>query len=46
MKTVLIQLKKDLVDAGVHSERGQVIKCDIKPGSIERSIDLHIDLII
>jgi hypothetical protein len=25
---------------GTHSERGKVIRCDIKPGSVERSIDL------
>jgi hypothetical protein len=29
-----------LVDAKGHSKQVQVIRCDIKPGSIERSIDL------
>jgi hypothetical protein len=31
---------KILLDAVLHSERGKVIKCDFKPGSVERSIDL------
>jgi hypothetical protein len=30
-----------LVHAAVFSEDGIVIKCDFKPGSVERSIDLH-----
>jgi hypothetical protein len=30
-----------LVDAAVHSEDGKVIKCDFKPGSLERSTDLY-----
>jgi hypothetical protein len=30
-----------LVDATVHSEVGKVIKCDFKPGSVERSTDLY-----
>jgi hypothetical protein len=30
----------DVIDAGAHSEHAQVIKCDFKPGSVERSIDL------
>jgi hypothetical protein len=29
-----------LADATIHSEDGKVIKCDFKPGSVERSIDL------
>jgi hypothetical protein len=29
---------KVLVDATVHSEHGKVIKCDFKPGLVERSI--------
>jgi hypothetical protein len=29
-----------LADAAVHFEYGKVIKCDFKPGSFERSIDL------
>jgi hypothetical protein len=29
------------LDVGVHSEHGKVFKCDFKPTSIERSIDLH-----
>jgi hypothetical protein len=29
------------VDAAVHSEDGKVIKCDFKPGSVERSTDLY-----
>jgi hypothetical protein len=28
------------VDTGAHSKHDQVIKYDIEPGSIERSIDL------
>jgi hypothetical protein len=32
--------QKVLVDAAVHSERVQVIRCNIKPGSDERSIGL------
>jgi hypothetical protein len=28
------------IDAVVHFERVKVIKCDFKPGSIERAIDL------
>jgi hypothetical protein len=32
---------KVLVDAAVHSEQGQVIKCDFKPGLVERSQDVH-----
>jgi hypothetical protein len=32
---------KVLVDATVHSEDGKVIKCDFKPGSVERSTDLY-----
>jgi hypothetical protein len=31
---------KVLVDAAVHLEHGNGIKCDFKPGSLERSIDL------
>jgi hypothetical protein len=30
-----------LVDAADSCEDGKVIKCDFKPGSVERSIDLH-----
>jgi hypothetical protein len=30
-----------LVDAAVYSEHGKVIKCDFKPGSMERSIDRY-----
>jgi hypothetical protein len=29
-----------LIDAAVHSEHGKLIRCDIKQGSIGRSIDL------
>jgi hypothetical protein len=29
-----------LVDPAVHSEYGKLIKCDLKTGSVERSIDL------
>jgi hypothetical protein len=32
---------KTLVDAAVHSEQEKLIKCYFKPGSVERSIDLH-----
>jgi hypothetical protein len=28
-----------VADAAVHSEDKQVTKCDIRPGSIERSLD-------
>jgi hypothetical protein len=28
------------IDAGAHSEHVQVIRCNIKPGSVERSTDL------
>jgi hypothetical protein len=28
------------MDAAVHSEQMQVLHCDFKPGSVERSIDL------
>jgi hypothetical protein len=34
-------LYKVLVDVAVHFEDGKVIKCDFKPGSVERSIDLY-----
>jgi hypothetical protein len=27
-----------VIDAGSHSEYDQVIKCHVKPGSVERSI--------
>jgi hypothetical protein len=27
-----------IIDVGTHSEHVQVIRCDIKPGSVERSI--------
>jgi hypothetical protein len=30
---------KVLVDAAIHSEDGKIIKCNFKPGSVERSID-------
>jgi hypothetical protein len=30
-----------LVDEKVPSEHGKVIKCDFKPGSVERSIDQY-----
>jgi hypothetical protein len=33
--------KKVLIDAAVHFEYENIIKCDFKPGSIERSIDLY-----
>jgi hypothetical protein len=32
-----------LVDAGAHPKYLQVMKCDIKPGSVERSTDLYIE---
>jgi hypothetical protein len=32
---------KIIVDAAVHSEDAKVIKCDFKPGSVERSTDLY-----
>jgi hypothetical protein len=32
---------KVLVDAAVHSELRKVIKCDFKPGSVERSVDRY-----
>jgi hypothetical protein len=32
---------KVLIHASVHSEPGKGIKCDFKPGSVERSIDLY-----
>jgi hypothetical protein len=34
-------LNKVLVDAVLHSEHEKEIKCDFKPGSVERSIDLN-----
>jgi hypothetical protein len=34
-----------LVDEGVYFELLQVIKCDIKPGSVERSRDVEIETI-
>jgi hypothetical protein len=30
-----------LVDTGVHSVHGKVIRCHFKPKSVERSIDLY-----
>jgi hypothetical protein len=33
------------MDTGVHSEHVQVIRCDIKPGSLERSGNDQIQLI-
>jgi hypothetical protein len=27
-----------VIDAGAHSEHVQLIKCDVKPGSVEKSI--------
>jgi hypothetical protein len=38
---ILSSCIKALVDAAVHSEDGKVIKCDFKPGSVERSIDRY-----
>jgi hypothetical protein len=32
---------KVLIDAAVSSEEGKVIKCDFKPGSVERTIDRY-----
>jgi hypothetical protein len=32
-----------LIDEVVHFEYGKVIRSDIKPGSIERSIDLEME---
>jgi hypothetical protein len=32
---------KVLVYEAVNSEHGKVIKCDFKPGSVKRSIDLY-----
>jgi hypothetical protein len=32
---------KILIDAAVHYEHGKAIKCDFKPGSVERSRDLY-----
>jgi hypothetical protein len=32
---------KVLVYVAMHSEYGKVMKCDFKPGSAERSIDLE-----
>jgi hypothetical protein len=29
---------KVIIDAAVHSEHGKIIQCEIKPGSVERSI--------
>jgi hypothetical protein len=29
------------LDTGVHSEHGRAIRCDIKPGSVERSEDVE-----
>jgi hypothetical protein len=31
---------KVLIDAVDHSEHAQIIKCDFKPGSVERTINL------
>jgi hypothetical protein len=30
-----------LIDPGINSEHVKDIKCDFKPGSVERCIDLH-----
>jgi hypothetical protein len=38
----ILELNKDFfIDAAVYSEHGKVIKCNFKPGSFERSIDLE-----
>jgi hypothetical protein len=37
---LLYYSKIKVVDATVHFEHGKVIQCEIKPGSVERSIDL------
>jgi hypothetical protein len=34
-----------LVDAESHSEHAQVMRCDIKPGSVEKSRDVENDTI-
>jgi hypothetical protein len=36
-----ISIIKVLVDASVHSEHRKIIKCDFKPGSVDRYIDLY-----
>jgi hypothetical protein len=33
--------ERTLIDAGVNCENGKVIKCDIKPGSVERFRDVY-----
>jgi hypothetical protein len=33
---------KVVVDATVHSEHGKVIQCEIKPGSVEKSIGVSL----
>jgi hypothetical protein len=31
---------KAVIEAAVHSEHGKVIQCEIKPGSVEKSIEV------
>jgi hypothetical protein len=38
---ITFQSKKILVNAVVHYEHLKVIRCDIKPGSVERSRDVE-----
>jgi hypothetical protein len=35
-----------IIYAAVYSEIELLIRCDIKPGSAERSIDLHIGMLL
>jgi hypothetical protein len=37
----LLYKNKGFIDAAVYSEYEKVIKCDFKPGSVGRSIDLY-----
>jgi hypothetical protein len=39
--TVYISVKMVLIDIGAHSEHVQVIRCDINPGSVEKSGDVE-----
>jgi hypothetical protein len=37
---ILLWLNKGLIDATVYSELVQVTRCDLKPGSVKRSINV------
>jgi hypothetical protein len=39
---IVLQINNGLIDSVAHTEHVQVIRCDIKPGSVERSKHVEI----